>query len=116
MNGTPKSPRSRSQAGGRRISRPSSHLHSDCAPEADEDSPSLGQRSASLTTLQPAIIQPRMAQLETLEAEPDLNVRALESCTICSKEEQQVKGMPCAETLAYSRCFREKMYKGYRCS
>ncbi|KAF5282352.1 hypothetical protein FQR65_LT14341 [Abscondita terminalis] len=66
----PRSPRSRSQAGGRRPSRPPSHLHSDCPPETEDplESPNLGQRSVSLTTLQPTVIQPRMAQLETLEA------------------------------------------------
>ncbi|KAK4876159.1 hypothetical protein RN001_012581 [Aquatica leii] len=66
----PKSPQSRSQAGGRRPSRPPSHLHSDCPPETEDslESPNLGQRSVSLTTLQPTVIQPRMAQLETLEA------------------------------------------------
>ncbi|KAF5272198.1 hypothetical protein FQA39_LY01280 [Lamprigera yunnana] len=66
----PRTPRSRSQAGGRRPSRPPSHLHSDCPPETEDplESPNLGQRSVSLTTLQPTEIQPRMAQLETLEA------------------------------------------------
>ncbi|XP_044265303.1 uncharacterized protein LOC123011750 [Tribolium madens] len=62
----PQSPRTRRPSGGR---RPPTHLHSDCPPEPEDcDSPGLGQRSVSLTTLQPAIIQPRMAQLETLEA------------------------------------------------
>ncbi|XP_076265845.1 PDZ domain-containing protein sprite isoform X2 [Rhynchophorus ferrugineus] len=62
--------RSRSQTSSR---HPRPSVHSDCPPEADTDPPSesgpgLGQRSASLNTLQPTVIQPRMAQLETLEA------------------------------------------------
>ncbi|XP_066146128.1 putative autophagy-related protein 11 isoform X1 [Euwallacea fornicatus] len=66
----PRSPtRSRSQAS-RRVRN---SVHSDCPPEPDteppgESSPGLGQRSVSLTTLQPTVIRPRMAQLETLEA------------------------------------------------
>ncbi|KAL1494611.1 hypothetical protein ABEB36_010182 [Hypothenemus hampei] len=63
--------RSRSQAS-RRVR---ASIHSDCPSEVEnhtypneDSSPGLGQRSVSLTTLQPTIIQPRMAQLETLEA------------------------------------------------
>ncbi|XP_030766998.1 uncharacterized protein LOC115890795 [Sitophilus oryzae] len=61
--------RSRSQAS----RRTRASIQSDCPPEADPDppgesGPGLGQRSASLTTLQPAVRPPRMAQLETLEA------------------------------------------------
>ncbi|XP_050304958.1 uncharacterized protein LOC126742357 [Anthonomus grandis grandis] len=60
--------RSRSQTS----RRPRASVHSDCPPEADTEPPedktsNLGQRSVSLTTLQPTV-QPRMSQLETLEA------------------------------------------------
>nr|XP_022920872.1 uncharacterized protein LOC111429241 [Onthophagus taurus] len=51
----------------------SSQMHSDCPPEREETSPSSPgliseQRSTSLTTIPTVAIQPRMAQLETLEA------------------------------------------------
>ncbi|KAK9876952.1 hypothetical protein WA026_015987 [Henosepilachna vigintioctopunctata] len=53
MNGKEEScnqARSQISTGGRRSvnSRPPSNLHSDCPPEQEEDSPSLGQRSISL--------------------------------------------------------------------
>ncbi|KAH0999457.1 uncharacterized protein LOC125503625 [Dendroctonus ponderosae] len=67
----PRSPtRSRSQASRRQRAS----VHSDCPPEVETESPlgnaspGLEKRSVSLTTLQPTVIQPRMAQLETLEA------------------------------------------------
>ncbi|CAG9760701.1 unnamed protein product [Ceutorhynchus assimilis] len=70
---SPAPPRSPTRSRSQTSRHPRHKVHSDCPPEPDteppgESSPGLGQRSVSLTALQPTVIQPRMAQLETLEA------------------------------------------------
>nr|CAH7732439.1 unnamed protein product [Callosobruchus chinensis] len=67
MNGSERSSRFSTQSalgGYRRSVRPETDTERN-----DEDAKQvMGQRSISLTTLQPTIVEPRMAQLETLEA------------------------------------------------